>query len=215
MDSLTGWVSQYGYFGLFGLLLLGIVGLPVPDETLLVISGYLISRGRLDSAATFAAGFGGSVCGISVSYLIGRTAGHAAVNRYGRFVHLTNQRLDRVHRWFQRTGEWLLAIGYFIPGVRHFTALVAGMSELEYPKFAVFAYSGAAVWVATFLAIGYFVGENWQAAINLIHEYVLIAALFLVVVAAVTWWIRKKRMRQTVSVEHKPAHSADYTEGDE
>jgi membrane protein DedA with SNARE-associated domain len=71
------------------------------------------------------------------------------------------------------------------------------------------------VWVATFLAIGYFVGENWQAAINLIHEYVLIAALFLVVVAAVTWWIRKKRMRQTVSVEHKPAHSADYTEGDE
>ena len=215
MDSLTAWVSQYGYFGLFGLLLLGIVGLPVPDETLLVISGYLISRGRLDSAATFAAGFGGSVCGISVSYLIGRTAGHAAVNRYGRFVHLTNERLDRVHRWFQRTGEWLLAIGYFIPGVRHFTALVAGMSELEYPKFAVFAYSGAAVWVSTFLAIGYFVGENWQAAINLIHEYVLIAALFLVFVAAVAWWIRKKRMRQTVSVDHKPAHSADYTEGDE
>jgi membrane protein DedA with SNARE-associated domain len=215
MDSLTAWVSQYGYFGLFALLLLGIVGLPVPDETLLVISGYLISRGRLDAAATFAAGFAGSVCGISVSYLIGRTAGHAAVNRYGRFVHLTNERLDRVHRWFQRTGEWLLAIGYFIPGVRHFTALVAGMSELEYPTFALFAYSGAAVWVATFLVIGYFVGENWQAAIGLIHEYSLILSFFLVVVAAVAWWIRKKRMRQTLSVEHKPIRSADYTEGDE
>jgi membrane protein DedA with SNARE-associated domain len=215
MDSLTAWVSQYGYFGLFGLLLLGIVGLPVPDETLLVISGYLISQGRLGAAATFAAGFAGSVCGISVSYLIGRTAGHAAVNRYGRFVHLTNERLDRVHRWFQRTGEWLLAIGYFIPGVRHFTALVAGMSELEYPTFALFAYSGAAVWVATFLGIGYFVGENWQAVIGLIHEYVLIVTLFLVVVAAVAWWIRKKRMRQTLSVEHKTARSADYTEGDE
>src|SRR5690242_8138805 len=117
MDSLTAWVSQYGYFGLFGLLLLGVVGLPVPDETLLVISGYLISRGQLDAVATFAAGFAGSGCVISLSYLIGPTAGHAAVNRYGRFVHLTNERLERVHRWFQRTCAWLLAIGYFIPGV--------------------------------------------------------------------------------------------------
>jgi membrane protein DedA with SNARE-associated domain len=177
LNTVLNWVTHYGYAGLFGLLILGIVGLPVPDETLLVFSGYLISRGRLHPALTFAAGFSGSVCGISISYAIGRTLGHAAVLRLGRYIGLTQTRMERMHRWFQTTGEWLLAFGYFIPGVRHFTALVAGASELEFRTFARFAWSGAAVWVACFLAIGYFVGENWQRAIALVHRYTLAAVL--------------------------------------
>ena len=193
MEMLFAWVSHYGYAGLFGLLVLGIVGLPVPDETLLVFSGYLISRGRLQPAWTFVAGFAGSACGISVSYLIGRTLGHEAVNRYGKYVRLTPERLAGVHRWFQRVGEWFLAIGYFVPGVRHFTALVAGMSELEYKAFAAFAYSGAAVWVTTFLSIGYFVGENWERTIALVERYTLLFAIAVVLAAAVISFLLHKR----------------------
>ncbi len=192
MESLVGWVSQYGYAGLFSLLVLGIVGLPVPDETLLVFSGYLISKGRLQPAWTFMAGFAGTGCGISLSYLIGRTFGQRAVSRYGKYVHITEERLDRVHRWFQHVGEWLLAIGYFVPGVRHLTAFVAGMSRLDYRTFAVFAYSGAAVWVAAFLAMGYFVGENWQAVIALVERYSATVTIALASVAALAWWVRKK-----------------------
>ncbi len=195
MDSLLAWLSHYGYAGLFSLLLLGIVGLPVPDETLLVFSGYLISKGRLHPALAFAAGLVGSASGISVSYLIGRTVGVDVVNRYGRWLHLTHERLDRIHRWFERSGEWLLAIGYFIPGVRHFTAIAAGISELEYRTFAAFAYSGAAVWVATFLSIGYFVGENWHATMALVHRYTLIITLLLAMVLAVGWILRRKLAR--------------------
>lgn len=195
MDSLLAWLSHYGYAGLFTLLLLGIVGLPIPDETLLVFSGYLISKGRLHPTLTFAVAFAGATCGISVSYVIGRTVGLEVVNRYGRWFHLTHERLDRVHRWFQHVGEWLLAIGYFIPGVRHFTAIVAGLSELEYRTFALFAYAGAAVWVATFLSIGYFVGENWRATIALLQHYTLIATLILVIAAAVAWMLRRRLSR--------------------
>ena len=65
MESLLGWISQYGYAGLFVLLVLGIVGLPVPDEALLVFSGYLISTGRFESLLAFASAFGGSVVGIA------------------------------------------------------------------------------------------------------------------------------------------------------
>ncbi|MBV9611889.1 MAG: DedA family protein [Acidobacteriaceae bacterium] len=183
MESLFAWVSEYGYAALFGLLVLGIVGLPVPDETLLVFSGYLIYRGRLHPAWTFAAGLGGSACGISLSYWIGRTLGYQAVTRYGKYVHLTPARLESVHRWFERVGEWLLAIGYFIPAVRHFTALIAGMSKLEYRSFAIFAYAGAAVWVATFLLVGYLVGESWQSAVALVQRYTL--AFGILVAAAV------------------------------
>jgi membrane protein DedA with SNARE-associated domain len=193
MESLLGWLSQYGYAGLFGLLMFGIVGLPVPDETLLVFSGYLISKGRLHPLLTFLAGFGGSVCGISLSYTIGRTLGHPFVVRYGRYFRITEARLERVHRWFQRIGEWLLMVGYFVPGVRHFTALVAGMSRLECRTFALFAYSGAAIWVSTFLSLGYFVGENWKAAMSLVQRYTLAFAAVVVAAAALIWWIRKQR----------------------
>jgi len=196
METLLAWLLHYGYAGLFGLLLMGVVGLPIPDETLLAFSGYLISKGKFHPGSTFAAAFAGSACGISLSYLIGRTAGYQAARRYGRYVRLTEQRLNQVHRWFDRIGDWLLAVGYFIPGVRHFTALVAGMSKLDYGKFALFAYTGAAVWVATFLSIGYLVGENWQAVMQAVHHYTLASLLVVAIACAALWWIRIRRAKR-------------------
>lgn len=188
MNSVFSWISHYGYAGLFCLLMLGIVGLPVPDETLLMFCGYLIWKGRLHPAATFFAGLSGSACGISLSYVLGRTYGHKVAFRYGKYIGLTSERLGRVHRWFYRMGSWLLAVGYFIPGVRHCSALVAGMSELHYPTFALFAYSGAALWVTCFLSLGFLVGENWQHAAALVDRYALLLSA-LAVVLLVIWWI--------------------------
>ena len=187
MDSLITWLSQYGYAGLFTLLMLGIAGLPIPDETLLVLSGYLISAGRLHPAWTFLAGFTGAASGISLSYWLGRTLGHKAVGRYGKYIHLTEARTAAVQGWFQKIGNWLLSVGYFIPGVRHFTALVAGMSGLPFRVFAPYAYGGAALWVLSFLTVGYAVGENWRTALQLIHRYTW-GFVFFLLIAGVTFW---------------------------
>jgi membrane protein DedA with SNARE-associated domain len=195
MESILQWFSHYGYAGLFAALMLGIAGLPIPDETLLVFYGYLISRGRLDWPLTFITGVCGSMCGISLSYFIGRTGGSVLVARYGKYVHLTPKRIARVHLWFQRTGEWVLTFGYFILGVRHFTALVAGMSGLEFGIFARFAYPGAALWVATFLTIGYFVGDHWQAAIAVVHRYSLAVAAVVLLAGAAWWFVARRRGR--------------------
>jgi membrane protein DedA with SNARE-associated domain len=196
MESLSQWISQHGYPGLFILLVLGIVGLPVPDETLLVFSGYLIAKGRWHPLLAFAWAFGGSVCGISISYVLGRTLGHAAVERYGRYSHLTPAKIERVHQWFRRFGNWLLSAGYFIPGVRHFTALVAGMSGLEFRIFAPYAYFGAAVWVAFFLSLGYWFGENWRTIVLLLHRFTLPAIAVLCVVATILWVLRREANRR-------------------
>lgn len=199
MDSLFTWISQYGYAGLFLLLVLGIVGLPVPDETLLVFCGYLISKERLHPVWTFLVGFCGSVTGISVSYLIGRTFGYSFVQRYGKYVHLSPERVEHVNHWFHRIGHWLLTIGYYIPGVRHFTALVAGMSKLEYRTFAAFAYPGAAIWVATFLGLGYFLGDKWQTTFAKVHHYLIGITIAGGLIVGMIWWVRRKRARQTES----------------
>ena len=199
MESLIEWLSQYGYGGLFALLLLGIVGLPIPDETLLVFSGYLISSGKLRLLLTFLTAFLGAASGISISYWLGRTLGHKAVEKYGRYVHLTAGRLDRVQRWFGKIGNWLLSVGYFIPGVRHFTAVVAGMSGVPYRTFALYAYSGAAIWVAFFLTIGYAVGENWRTALEWIHRYTTVFVVILLVLGSVFWWVRWKRFSASMT----------------
>ena len=196
LHSVLAWVTQYGYLALFGLLTLGIVGLPVPDETLLVFSGYLISRGRFNPFLAFTGSFLGSVCGISLSYVIGRSLGRRAVIRYGTHFGVTAARLDRTHAWFEKAGEWLLAFGYFIPGVRHFTALVAGTSDVNFRIFAIFAWSGAAVWVASFLTLGYFVGEKWEQAVGFVEHYTLVAVVLAATVAVGFYWSRRKLMKR-------------------
>lgn len=191
MDRVFDWVAHYGYGAIFLLLILGIVGLPVPDETMLVFCGYLIFKGTFKPVPAFFSALAGSWCGISLSYTIGRVLGTAAVHRYGRYFHLTEDRLAKVHGWFNRIGHWALAVGYFIAGVRHLTAIVAGMSELEFPSFAVYAWSGGLVWVSAFILLGYYLGENWLSIAELIHRYVGYASLVLLLAIGAALLIRQ------------------------
>jgi membrane protein DedA with SNARE-associated domain len=177
MEAVFGWVTTYGYGALFGLLILGVVGLPIPDETLLVFSGYLISRGKLNIPGTYLAALAGSCSGITVSYFIGRTAGLGVVHRFGRYLRLDEGRLDRVHRWFERSGHWALFGGYYVAGVRHLTAIIAGASKVEFQTFALYAWLGAATWVAAFLTLGYVIGEQWRAVAEMVHRYLLYASV--------------------------------------
>jgi membrane protein DedA with SNARE-associated domain len=193
MDELLEKFSHYGYPGLFAALVLGIAGLPIPDETLLVFSGYLVARGTLHPLLTWVTAVAGSMSGISVSYWIGRFAGYEVVHRFGRYIHLTEARLLEVQRWFDRIGHWLLTIGYYIPGVRHFTAVVAGMSGMPFRHFAPYAYSGAVLWVSTFLGIGYVLGDRWREVFESLHKEMLIVIIAGTVIGWIAWYLYSRR----------------------
>jgi membrane protein DedA with SNARE-associated domain len=194
MEQIESWISQYGYFGIFGMLVLGIVGLPVPDETLLTFTGYLVFRGRLKLPLSYAAALAGSLCGITLSYVLGRTFGLGLIHRYGKYVRITEEHVERAHAWFTRVGHWGLTFGYFVPGVRHLTAYAAGMSDVEPHQFAIFAYTGGCLWVASFLALGYFLGERWKAVEDNIHHFLLVATIAGAIVLA-AWLVWRKRAR--------------------
>jgi membrane protein DedA with SNARE-associated domain len=168
------WIEHHGYAGIFSLLAFGIVGLPVPDEWLLTFSGFLVFRGALRFIPTLIAAFLGSASGISVSYTLGRVFDAYVIVKYGSLFHITPERMERVHRWFEKYGRWPLLLGYFIPGVRHLTGYVAGASELPLPKFMLFAYSGAFCWAAAFISLGYFLGENWNHVLAELHQSKLV-----------------------------------------
>src|ERR1035437_634911 len=198
-QQVLAWIAQYGYVAIFSLLMLGIVGLPVPDETLLTFTGYLVYQGHLWLGPAYLAALLGSACGITLSYTLGRTFGLTLIHRYGRYLRITEAHVEKAHAWFRRAGHWSLTFGYFIPGVRHLTAYAAGMSDLEYPVFALFAYSGAAIWATTFISLGYLLGEQWKAVEANIHHYLAGCAIALVILAAayLVWlkWFRAPRTR--------------------
>jgi membrane protein YqaA with SNARE-associated domain len=119
METISHWIAHYGYAGIFFLLLFGIIGLPVPDEWLLTFAGYLVFKNNLLLLPTYIAAALGSMCGITVSYGLGRSLGLFVIHHYGRLFRISPEQLDKVHAWFDRFGTWTLLIGYFIPGVRH------------------------------------------------------------------------------------------------
>jgi membrane protein DedA with SNARE-associated domain len=193
-QQILAWITQYGYVAIFSLLMFGIVGLPVPDETLLTFTGYLVFKGHLSPILSFATALAGSVCGITLSYTLGRVFGIKLIHRYGRYLRIREEHIDKAHAWFKRVGHWGLTFGYFIPGVRHITAYAAGISELESHQFALFAYSGAVLWVSTFLGLGYFLGERWEAVEKNIHHYAVIFTVAAAILIAA--WFLWKRLRR-------------------
>ena len=195
METISFWVARYGYAGIFSLLFLGIVGLPVPDEWLLTFAGYLVFKADLRLLPTFAAASLGSMCGITVSYGLGRSVGLFMLRHYGRFFRITPEKLDWVHAWFDRFGTWTLLVGYFIPGVRHLTAVVAGASKLRPLLFSLFAYLGAGIWTATFIGLGYYFGERWAQVLGRVQRHLDILSLIalLSIVVHLAWRYQRRK----------------------
>lgn len=191
-DSFLPWLTHYGGFALFGLLALGIFGLPIPDETIMVLAGYLIMKGQLGALITIFACLSGSLCGISLSYLLGRVAGSFVAKKIGHWIGITEERVARVRAWFERIGKWTLFFGYFVPGLRHFTGYVAGATRLDYKLFALYAYTGAMFWVATFLSLGYFFGQKAEQMISMLDTDILIGLAVVIAIVCLGMFIRKK-----------------------
>lgn len=190
MDTFSLWLVDYGSFALFGLLVLGIIVLPIPEETLMVIAGILMFKGTLQISPTIIAACSGSILGITVSYFLGKTVGNYFLLNYGKWIGIKEKHIELVHDWFAKYGKWTLFVGYFIPGVRHLTGFSAGTSKLEYKDFALFAYTGAVIWVSTFLSIGYFFGNYWIDIINYFKidvDRLTGVAMILVILAVITY----------------------------
>lgn len=151
-------ISQYGYFAIFGMLVLGIVGLPIPDEVMMTFVGYLSSIHLLNYEMSLLISFSGAISGMLISYFLGKKIGKPLLDKFGKWIGLTPKRLDTVHRWFEKYGPWTILFGYFVPGIRHVTCYLSGMNEMDMKRFLLYAGSGAFIWCLVFITIGYTIG---------------------------------------------------------
>jgi len=178
------------------MLMFGIAGLPFPEEIMLTFVGYLIFKGLLRPLPAVIVTFLGSVCGISLSYFLGRTIGLNIIEKYGSVIRIKMDKIQKVHDWFNRIGKWTLVLGYFIPGVRHLTGFVAGMSRLELPIFTSYAYTGAFFWCITFLSIGFILGKQWYIIHSYLHLITIFSVLILIIVVPICYVLLQRKIRQ-------------------
>lgn len=182
-------LATWGYLALFGIATLAALGIPVGSEIAIGYAGVLASgqavTGRHDHlqlvlviiVATL-----GEVTGSSIGYAIGRFGGRSLVDRLGKYVLLSHKDLDRAEAWFARKGEPLVFFGRFIPLVRSFISIAAGIGEMALAKFLAFTLAACAIWCGGLASIGFALGSSWHRIVT-DFSYVgyLTAALVVVV----------------------------------
>jgi membrane protein DedA with SNARE-associated domain len=161
-------LETWGYLAVFVLSFISAMGLPVGAE-LAVIYGGVLASGQianephhLNLAVVIILASLAELLGSLAGYLIGFYGGRPLVDRFGKYVLLTHKDLDRAEAWFSRHGEPLVLFGRFIPLLRSFVSLAAGLSEMAVGKFVVFTIIGCTIWCAALASLGYSLGSTYN-----------------------------------------------------
>lgn len=189
-ELLIQYIASYGYVGIFLILAISILGLPVPDIFLLTFIGYLTHTGKLGLFPAIISADLGTIFGITIAYYLGLFFRNKVLEHL--IKHTGSQRLDRVFNWYLWHGSTLLAIGYFFPGVRHLSGYIAGMSKMGFSYFAIFAYLGATFWTISLIILGRFLGSQWKTISPVIQRYYLLLIIIIIVVIILGYLISRK-----------------------
>jgi membrane-associated protein len=204
LRDLRGLVQWAGYVGLTGIIFAEtglLVGFFLPGDSLLVTAGLLASQpdfglnvyllGLILSIA--------AIVGDSVGYAIGRATGPRIFTRENSLL-FNRKHLQRAHAFYERHGGKTIILARFMPIVRTFAPVVAGVAEMEYRSFLAFNVIGGLLWVWSMLFIGYFLGR-WVPGIDKHIESVILVVIFLSILPGIVSWWRERRRAAAPSVD--------------
>jgi len=170
MGSLKALIGQWGYLAIFGFVVLGNVGVPVPENSVLWVAGYFVWKGRLQLPLVLLVGIVGAVAGDNLGYWIGRRYGQPAVARYGHWARLTPQRLETMRGFVSRYGPLGVFIARFVTGLRFMAGPLAGSMGLQPVAFFIANVLGALCYVPIMVGAGYAVGYGFGRSVERIER---------------------------------------------
>ncbi len=207
---MTSWLAHYGVFAIFVLMAVDAV-FPAASELVMLYGGALASgalahemhvagwhtTGFTAYLAVVVAGVAGYQLGSIAGWWIGIRGGRAFVERRGRLVHLSIERLDRAERWFERWDAWAVLVGRITPVARSFVSIPAGLFESPFGRYNVLTLLGNAVWCSALAAAGWALGASWHRFDDAFRyvELVAVAGILL----ALAYWIWRRRRPGTLS----------------
>jgi membrane protein DedA with SNARE-associated domain len=197
IDWLLQTLLNIGYPGIVALMAMESSILPVPSELVMPPAGYWAAKGQMSFGVALLCGVLGSVIGALANYYGAQFIGRPLIQRYGRYVFLSEKNLARSERFFAEHGEISTLIGRLFPVIRHLISIPAGLHRMPLPKFILYTATGATVWCAILTWIGYFLGEHERVLrTEEIHRYVtwaLLALIPLSLILVVMYVLRRRR----------------------
>ncbi|GED69486.1 alkaline phosphatase [Brevibacillus reuszeri] len=190
INLLMSIIEQYGYFAIFFLLWLGIVGLPIPDELVVATGGFLASIGLLNPYYSFLAGYLGVASGLTIGFLLGKYFGRPILRWLSKSEKMRHA-VDRSTIMLEKYGTTALCISYLFPVVRHVVPYLVALGGMSYRRYALLSYPIGLVWTTAFYFLGYVFGNNVEAIIGMIRKYGFYALLVVVGVLVIGLIVRK------------------------
>jgi membrane protein DedA with SNARE-associated domain len=201
LHTLEPTLDNYGYLAVAGFVLLEDFGVPVPGETILILGAVYAGTGRLNIFLVGLIGFLAAVAGDNIGFAIGHFGGRRLIDRYGRYILLTPERVDKATGFFERHGGKIVVAARFIEGLRQANGIIAGMTGMHWAKFLGFNALGAALWVGVWTAIGYFSGSHIDTIYSAATRYstYLAIAVVILILAYIARRLWKRRQSTTGS----------------
>jgi len=187
-------VDHYGYGGLLIGMALGNVGAPIGSEIVLPIAGALTATGHLPALwLTIVVAVIGELVGATAGYAVGRFGGRALIDRYGKYVHLSHDNLDRVHAFFERYGNFAIFICRFVPVIRGIVSIPAGIAEMNLSHFYLWYALGSLVFCGALILLGNTLGEHLDSVLPMVHRFGFAVLAIAVVAVAIAIVVSKRR----------------------
>lgn len=172
-------IAGIGYGGVFLLMIAESMFLPVPSEAVMPFAGFSVAEGTLSWAGVILSATAGSIVGSLIGYAVGRLGGKPFLVRFGKYLLLDKEDLEKTDRFFQRHGSVTILVARFIPIVRHLISIPAGMGGMPLLPFCLFTIIGAGVWNSFLTWGGFALRNNWAAVLRYSHVIDIIVVVLL------------------------------------
>jgi membrane protein DedA with SNARE-associated domain len=199
LSAVISWIvttiGKLGYPGIVALMFLESSFFPFPSEVVVPPAGYLASQGEMSLPVVIAMGILGSLLGAWFNYWIAVRFGRPFFERFGKYVLVSPETLDKADRFFARHGHISTFVGRLIPGIRQYVSLPAGVARMNLAVFSLFTALGAGIWVVVLALVGYWVGNNQALVMDSLHK-ITVVTLGLCVVLVAAYVLRQRRNRR-------------------
>jgi membrane protein DedA with SNARE-associated domain len=192
-------LDRWGYLAVAGVIGVESFGIPAPGQTIMVAAAIYAGAGRMNVVAVGAIAFVAAVLGDNIGYWIGVRGGRSLVHRFGKYIFVTPERLERAERFFARRGSRIVVVARFIDGLRQLNGVIAGITAMPWRKFLLYNALGAALWVGWWTTLAYLLGTHLVDVFDHVHKYKWWAmmGIVLIVAAYVVLHVRHLRRRRS------------------
>lgn len=187
------WISHYGYFGVFFILLLEMIGIPFPAETTLTISGFEWTKGAFALIPLLLSASIGNIIGTTIAYGIGYYLGRPFIIRFGKYVGITERRLNAAEKKFEKFRTGAVLFSKFIAGIRVLVPYLAGINRMSFVKFTIFNVISAVAWAALFILMGRYIEVAWSRYHQVMHQYLLPGVILFIILLGIYFYLRKRK----------------------